>query len=49
MSKIDRRLEELDITLPTPWRLPPGVVVPASLIKVRGKRVVLSGNVLMDH
>jgi enamine deaminase RidA (YjgF/YER057c/UK114 family) len=45
MSKIDRRLEELGIALPQPWALPPGVVVPASLIKVRGKRVVISGHV----
>lgn len=45
MSKIDRRLEELGITLPKPWALPPGVVVPASLIKVRAKRVVISGHV----
>ena len=45
MSKIDRRLDELGITLPRPWALPPGVIVPASLIKVRGKRVVISGHV----
>jgi enamine deaminase RidA (YjgF/YER057c/UK114 family) len=45
MSKIDRRLNELGITLPTPWALPPGVTVPASLIKVTGKRVVISGHV----
>ena len=45
MSKIDRRLEELGITLPRPWGLPSGLVVPASLIKVRGKRVVISGHV----
>jgi enamine deaminase RidA (YjgF/YER057c/UK114 family) len=45
MSKTDRRLAELGITLPTPWTLPPGLVVPASLIKVRGKRVLISGHV----
>ena len=45
MSKFDRRLKELGITLPKPWALPPGVVVRASLIKVRGKRVVISGHV----
>jgi enamine deaminase RidA (YjgF/YER057c/UK114 family) len=45
MSKIDRRLDELGVTLPRPWALPPGVIVPASLIKVRGKRVVISGHV----
>jgi enamine deaminase RidA (YjgF/YER057c/UK114 family) len=45
MTKTDRRLRELGITLPRPWALPPGVVVPASLVKVRGKRVVISGHV----
>src|ERR671935_874605 len=45
MSKIDRRLDELGITLPRPWALPSGVVIPASLIKVRDKRVVISGHV----
>jgi enamine deaminase RidA (YjgF/YER057c/UK114 family) len=45
MPKIDNRLAELGITLPAPWTLPSGVVVPASLIKVRDKRVVISGHV----
>jgi enamine deaminase RidA (YjgF/YER057c/UK114 family) len=45
MSNIDRRLGELGIILPRPWALPSGVVVPASLIRVRGKRVVISGHV----
>lgn len=45
MSKIDRRLEELGITLPRPWALPSSVVIPASLIRVRGKRVMISGHV----
>lgn len=44
MSKIDRRLAELGVTLPVPWALPPGVVVPASLVIVRGKRVLISGH-----
>jgi enamine deaminase RidA (YjgF/YER057c/UK114 family) len=45
MSNIDRRLAELGITLPTPWTLPPGLTVPASLVRVRGKRVLVSGHV----
>jgi enamine deaminase RidA (YjgF/YER057c/UK114 family) len=48
VSKIDRRLAELGITLPTPWILPPGVVVPASLVKVRGKRALISGHAPID-
>jgi len=45
MSTIDRRLAELGITLPKPWALPPGLTVPASLVRVRGKRVLVSGHV----
>jgi enamine deaminase RidA (YjgF/YER057c/UK114 family) len=45
MSTIDRRLAELGIKLPTPWALPPGLTVPASLVRVRGKRVLVSGHV----
>jgi enamine deaminase RidA (YjgF/YER057c/UK114 family) len=45
MSNIDRRLSHLGITLPTPWKLPPGLTVPASLVRVWGKRVLVSGHV----
>lgn len=45
MTNIDRRIAELGITLPTPWTLPPGLTVPASLVRVRGKRVLVSGHV----
>ena len=45
MSKIDRRLAELGVILPKPWTLPPGLVIPASLVRVRGKRVLISGHV----
>jgi enamine deaminase RidA (YjgF/YER057c/UK114 family) len=45
MSNIDHRLTELGITLPKPWALPPGLTVPASLVRVRGKRVLVSGHV----
>ena len=45
MSKIDRRIAELGITLPKPWTLPPVLTVPASLVRVRGKRVFVSGHV----
>ena len=45
MSKIDRRLAELGVILPKPWALPPGLVIPASLVRVRGKRVLISGHV----
>jgi len=45
MSNIDHRLSHLGITLPRPWTLPPGLTVPASLVRVRGKRVLVSGHV----
>jgi enamine deaminase RidA (YjgF/YER057c/UK114 family) len=45
MSNIDRRIAELGITLPMPWTLPTGLTVPASLVRVRGKRVLVSGHV----
>ena len=48
MSNIDRRLAEMGISLPKPWTLPPGLTVPASLVRVRGKRVLVSGHVPID-
>ena len=45
MSNIDRRIAELGITLPKPWTLPTRLTVPASLVRVRGKRVLVSGHV----
>ena len=45
MPNIDRRIAELGITLPKPWTLPPGLTVPASLVRVRAKRVLVSGHV----
>lgn len=45
MSNIDRRFSQLGIRLPTPWTLPPGLTIPASLVRVRGKRVLVSGHV----
>ncbi len=47
MSTIDRRLAELGITLPTPWTL--GTAIPASLVRVRGKRVLISGHVPVNR
>jgi enamine deaminase RidA (YjgF/YER057c/UK114 family) len=48
VSKIDRRLAELGVILPRPWTLPPGLIIPASLVRVRGKRVLISGHVPID-
>ena len=44
MSNIDQRLATLGITLPKPWAIAPGFTL-ASLVRVRGKRVLVSGHV----
>ena len=38
----------MGITLPKPWALPPGITVPASPVRVRGKRALVSGHVPID-
>jgi enamine deaminase RidA (YjgF/YER057c/UK114 family) len=48
MPNVERRLSEMGITLPKPWSLPPGITVPASLVRMRGKRVLVSGHVPID-
>jgi enamine deaminase RidA (YjgF/YER057c/UK114 family) len=48
MSNVERRLSELGIELPKPWTPPPRIVVPASLVRVRGTRVFVSGHVPID-
>lgn len=49
MSKIDRRIPDLGIMLPKPWTLPTGLKLPAtSPVRVRGKRVFVSGHVPID-
>jgi enamine deaminase RidA (YjgF/YER057c/UK114 family) len=45
MSKIDRRLAELGITLPKPWNITIPANLAASLVRVRGKSVFVSGHV----
>lgn len=44
MSKIAARLKELEITLPAPLKLPPGLVLPFPWVSVRGERVFVSGH-----
>ena len=48
MSKVEQRLSEMGIALPKPWSLPPGITVPASLVRVWGNRVLVSGHVPID-
>ena len=48
MPNVEQRLSEMGITLPKPWALPLGIVIPASLVRVQGKRVLVSGHVPTD-
>lgn len=41
---IDQRLKELGLTLPSPPRIPPGVVLPFGWVRVCGKRALISGH-----
>ena len=44
MSKIDERLRELDLELPAPLQVPPGLVLPFRWINVVGTRAIISGH-----
>lgn len=44
MSKIDNRLNELDLALPPPLHLPPGVILPFPWIRIIGTRALISGH-----
>lgn len=48
MPTVERRLSEMGIVLPKPWVLPAGITIPASLVRVWGKRVLVSGHVPLD-
>lgn len=48
MPNVERRLSEMGIVLPKPWVLPSDITIPVSLVRVRGKRVLVSGHVPLD-
>ncbi len=48
MPNVEQRLSEMGIVLPKPWVLPTGITIPVSLVRVRGKRVLVSGHVPLD-
>jgi len=48
MPNVEQRLSEMGMVLPKPWVLPPGITIPASLVRVRGKRVLVSGHVPLN-
>ena len=42
--RIEARLTELDLTLPDPLQLPPGLQLPFPWVRVRGTRAFISGH-----
>jgi enamine deaminase RidA (YjgF/YER057c/UK114 family) len=48
MISIAQRLSELGITLPDPWRLPPGTLTGSILVRVQGERLFVGGHVPLD-
>ena len=44
MSRIADRLAQLQIVLPSPVQLPPGVVLPFSWVRIVGSRALISGH-----
>ncbi|MFK7888517.1 MAG: RidA family protein [Gammaproteobacteria bacterium] len=48
-GKIETRLTELGVTLPAPLQIPAGVEVPLVMVKVVGKRVIVSGHGPMEQ
>lgn len=48
MSKIDAKLAELGLTLPEAIKVPEGMVLPFSWVRVRGNRAYASGHIALD-
>ena len=46
--RVEAKLEELGLALPGPVKTPPGLVLPFSWVRVRGKRAYVSGHVPLD-
>ncbi|MFZ1872414.1 MAG: RidA family protein [Chania sp.] len=49
MMSIKDRLLQLNIELPQPWTLPPGIKIPAVFVRVHNQRVLVSGHVPIDQ
>jgi len=47
-SKIEQRLAELGLSLPVPWRLPPGTLTGSLLVRVHARRIFVGGHVPLD-
>jgi enamine deaminase RidA (YjgF/YER057c/UK114 family) len=44
MSRIEHKLQSLDLSLPPPLSLPPGVALPFPWVRIVGRRVLISGH-----
>lgn len=49
MSTIEGRLHDMGLALPADMKLPPGVEVPFSWVRVRGNRAFVSGHGALDE
>lgn len=45
---VERRLEEMGLTLPEPLKPPPGVELPFEWVRVRGNRAYISGHIAVE-
>ena len=43
-GRVEQRIKDFGLVLPAPLQVPPGVNVPLAMIKVLGKRVLVSGH-----
>ena len=43
-DSIDERIKHLELTLPEPFAVPPGISIPFSMVRVIGNRILVSGH-----
>jgi len=48
MSEIGAKLRTMGLRLPAPIKLPPGIVLPFSWVRVRGNRAFVSGHIALQ-
>ena len=48
MAEIESKLESMGLVLPEPIKVPPGIALPFSWVRVRGNRVYASGHIALN-
>jgi len=48
MGKIEQRLHDLGLSLPSPWNLPPGTLTGSILVRTYGERIFVGGHLPLD-